>query len=120
MKNFLTSVARFINNLRRPSKKTSLRKLQDRGETLDSFSFRDATEKDIPELGKLHAITWAQTYNAKTPNTQLRQYQWQKSFTEENDGSWFCILVFNRRMTWLVLQKEKSIRMGTLQDYTEN
>ena len=97
MKNFINSVFRFINGLQRPSKKTNLKKLQERGETIDSFTFRDATEKDIPELGKLHAITWAQTYNAKNPNIQLRQYQWQKSFKEENDGSWFCILVVNKK-----------------------
>jgi GNAT superfamily N-acetyltransferase len=85
-----------LNSLKRPSKQTNLKKLNERGETFDSFIFRDATEKDIPELGKLHAITWAETYNAKTPNIQLRQYQWQKAFTEENDGSWFCILVINK------------------------
>jgi L-amino acid N-acyltransferase YncA len=95
MKNFINSILRYLNSLRRPSKKANMQKLHGRGETLDSFTFRDATEDDIHELGKLHAITWAETYNAKTPNIQLRQYQWQKTFTEENDGSWFCILVVN-------------------------
>jgi len=97
MKNFLNSIIRFLNGLKRPSKQTNLNKLKERGEALDSFTFRDATVEDIPELGKLHAITWAQTYNAKNPNIQLRQYQWQKSFIEENDGSWFCILVVNAK-----------------------
>ena len=95
MKNFINSILRYLNSLKRPSKKANRQKLHGRGETLDSFTFRDATEDDIHELGKLHAITWAETYNAKTPNIQLRQYQWQKTFTEENDGSWFCILVVN-------------------------
>ena len=72
-----------------------MRKARERGETRDSFTFRDATEADIAELGKLHAITWAQTYSAKNPNIQLRQHQWRKAFDEENDGSWFCILVTN-------------------------
>ena len=97
MKNFINHILRFINGLRRPSKKTNLQKLHDRGERIDSFIFRDATEQDIPELGKLHAITWAQTYNSKNPNIQLRQHQWHKTFTEENDGSWFCILVVNKK-----------------------
>ena len=96
MKSFINSIQRFLNGLKRPSKKTNLRKLQERSESLDSFIFRDATRDDIRELGKLHAITWAQTYNAENPNIQLRQYQWQKAFTEENDGSWFCILVVNK------------------------
>ena len=97
MKNLINSVLRFLIGLKRPSKKTNMKKLQERGETINSFTFRDATEEDIRELGKLHAITWAETYNAKKPNIQLRQYQWQKTFTEENDGSWFCILVVNAK-----------------------
>jgi GNAT superfamily N-acetyltransferase len=92
MKSFINSIFRFINGLRRPSKKTNMKKLHERDETFDSFTFRDATEEDIHELGKLHAITWAQTYSGK-PNITLRQYQWNKSFKEENDGYWFCILV---------------------------
>ena len=97
MKNFINSLRRSFYNVRRPSEQTNLRKLKERGETIDSFTFRDATEQDIPELGKLHAITWAETYTGgKSPNIQLRQYQWRKAFTEENDGSWFCILVVNK------------------------
>ena len=97
LKNSITGFQRFLNGLKRPSKKTNLRKLVERGDTLDSFTFRDAVKEDIPELGKLHAITWAETYNAKNPNIQLRQYQWHKSFTEENDGSWFCIVIANKK-----------------------
>ncbi len=95
--NFITSIQRYLKGLKGPSKKTNMQKLHERGETVDSYTFRDATENDIPELGKLHAITWAETYNAKNPNIQLRQYQWQKTFTVENDGSWFCILIVNAK-----------------------
>jgi len=95
LKNFITSLQRYLKSLKRPSKKTNLQKLHERGETIHSFTFRDATEKDTHELGKLHAITWAQTYNGK-PNIKLRQYQWDKAFKEENDGSWFCILVVDK------------------------
>jgi len=95
LKNFITSTQRLLNGLKRPSKQTNLKKLRERGETPDSFILRDATENDIPELGKLHAITWAQTYNDK-PNIKLRQYQWDKAFKEENNGSWFCILVVDK------------------------
>jgi L-amino acid N-acyltransferase YncA len=97
MKNFINSLFRFIKGLRRPSKKTNIKKLHERGETIDSFTFREATAEDVTELGKLHAITWAETYNARTANIQLRQHQWQKTFAQENDGSWFCILVVNAK-----------------------
>ena len=97
MKNFINRIRRFVNGLKRPSKQTNMTKLRQRGESLDSFTFRDAIVNDIPKLGELHAKTWAETYtNGKSPNTQLRQYQWQKSFTQENDGSWFCILVVSK------------------------
>jgi L-amino acid N-acyltransferase YncA len=95
-KNIVTGFFRFLNGLKRPSTKTNLQKLKERGETLDEIIFRDAIESDIQELGKLHAITWAQTYNVKKPNIELRQYQWLKAFTEENDGRWFCIVVVNK------------------------
>ena len=57
LKDFITSTQRLLNGLKRPSKQSNLKKLQERGEAPDSFIFRDATENDIPELGKLHAIT---------------------------------------------------------------
>ena len=84
-------------SLKRPSKKENLRKLSESGETPGSFTFRDATENDVAELGKLHAITWAQTYNSKNVNIQLRQQQWKKEFNEKNDGSWFCLVVVNNK-----------------------
>ena len=95
MKNFINSILRSLNSLKRPSKKVNMQKLHERGETVDSFTLRDATENDILELGKLHAITWAQTYNSK-PNIKLRQYQWDEAFKEENNGRWFCILVVDK------------------------
>ena len=106
-KNLITSIQRFINGLKRPTKKANLQNLRERGEVLDSFTFRDATENDIPQLGELHAITWAQTYRAKNPNIQLRQYQWHKTFKEENDGSWFCIVVVNNKSELVGFAKGK-------------
>ena len=110
LKNFIPDIQRFLNGLKRPSKKTNLRKLVERGETIDSFIFRDAVKEDIAELGKLHAITWAETYNARNPNIKLRQYQWHKTFTEEDDGSWFCILVVNEKNELVGFAKGKTYR----------
>jgi len=108
MKNFINRIRRFVNGLKRPSKQTNMTKLRQRGESLDSFTFRDATVNDVPKLGELHAKTWAETYtNGKSPNTQLRQYQWQKSFTKENDGSWFCILVVSKENEFVGFAKGK-------------
>ncbi len=95
MKNFLNDIIRFLNSFRRPSKAENLKKLKNGGETLDSFTFRDAVAEDVPALGKLHAITWAETYHAKVSNIALRQSQWQQAFSIANDGSWFCLIVVN-------------------------
>lgn len=107
-KNFITGFQRFCNGFRRPSKKTNLRKLVERGETPDSFTFREAVREDIAELGKLHAITWAETYNAANPNIELRRSQWEKAFNEENDGSWFCIVIANMKNELVGFAKGKT------------
>ena len=84
--------------------------MAERGETHDSFSFRDAVKEDIPQLGKLHAITWAETYNARQANVGLRQHQWHKTFTDENDGSWFCIVVINNKNEMVGFAKGKTFK----------
>src|SRR5688572_33432469 len=101
MKNFLNNILRFLNGRKRPSKQTNLRKLKERGETPDSFTFRDATADDVPELGKLHAMTWAQTYNAKNPNIPLRQHQWHKARSEERRVGKEC------RSWWMTDEEKK-------------
>ena len=106
-KNFITGFQRFCNGFQRPSKKTNLRKLVERGETPDSFTIREAVEEDIAELGKLHAVTWAETCHAANPNIELRRSQWKKAFKEENDGSWFCLVIANKKNELVVFAKGK-------------
>jgi ribosomal protein S18 acetylase RimI-like enzyme len=74
-----------------------MRLLAERGETLDSFVFRDATIADIPALAELHAVTWSQTYPnvRKPPTAALREYQWREQFEKKQDN-WFCLLVTDR------------------------
>jgi GNAT superfamily N-acetyltransferase len=117
LKNFITSFQRFLNGLKRPSKKTNLKKLVGRGESFDSFTFKDATKEDVPELGKLHAITWAETYSGAA-NIQLRQYQWQKTFAEENDGSWFCILAVDKNKKLVGFAKGKTYKHSDLPGFS--
>jgi ribosomal protein S18 acetylase RimI-like enzyme len=79
----------------RPTKEQNLRRLHERGESLDTFRFRDATPADIPALAQLHVIAWSATYpgTLSPPTFAIREWQWRKAFTEENDGSWFCLVI---------------------------
>jgi ribosomal protein S18 acetylase RimI-like enzyme len=79
----------------RPTKAQNLQGLRDRGESLEGFRFRDATASDIPALAQLHVTAWNATYpgTRQPPTVATREWQWRKAFTEQNDGSWFCIVI---------------------------
>lgn len=79
----------------RPTKEENLRRLRERGESIEAFRFRDATEADISALAQLHVAAWNATYPATIgpPTVAIRQSQWSKAFTEENDGRWFCLVI---------------------------
>ena len=92
----LVPVVRRLRARLRPSAATNARLLQERGETLASLRFRDATPGDIPALSVLHARTWAATYPRvrRPPTAELRERQWREAFAKA-DGSWFCIVIEN-------------------------
>jgi L-amino acid N-acyltransferase YncA len=96
MKNVINSVIRFWKGLNRPSKATSLRRLKERGETLDSFTIREATAADVPALAALHVKTWMETYPGvrQPPTFYVREYQWREQFNSP-DKNWFCYIVVN-------------------------
>jgi hypothetical protein len=56
-KNFINKLTRFINNFKRPSKRTNSKFLQQRGETMNSFIIREAIIEDLPALADLHVKT---------------------------------------------------------------
>jgi GNAT superfamily N-acetyltransferase len=95
IKNTFNSFARFINNLKRPSPKTNIRLLHKRGETIDSFTIREATAYDVPALAALHVKTWRETYNGGGPNQQIRQHQWTELF-KSPDNKWFVLVMENK------------------------
>src|SRR2546430_751815 len=73
----------------RPSKATSLRSLRERGETLASFVFRDATAQDVPALAQLHVTTFNETHCgglSRGPTYEIREWQWREMFAKA-DGS---------------------------------
>lgn len=118
MKRLRTAIARFVNGFKRPSKQTNTRLLQKRGETLASFTFRDATAEDIPELSALHVKTWAETYWTvrKPPTYRVREYQWREQF-KKIDGTWFCLLVADKNNKLVGFAKGKSYKHSDLPEF---
>ena len=77
----------------RPTKEENLRRLRERGESIDAFVFRDAAEADIPALAQLHVTAWNATYpgTRNPPTVGTREWQWRDAFRKK--GGWFCIVI---------------------------
>jgi GNAT superfamily N-acetyltransferase len=94
MKQVVVAAWRVLAGLNRPSKRANAARLLERGETLASFSIREATATDIPALARLHVTTWNATYAPllmKGPSYEVRARQWREAFSK-SDGSWFCLV----------------------------
>ncbi|WP_157986609.1 GNAT family N-acetyltransferase [Chitinophaga alhagiae] len=96
MKAWLRTALRVLRTLRPPSRRANIKRMQRRGESLDTITIREARATDIPALGALHAKTWSNTYPrvVHPPTAQLREYQWKEQF-KVTDGSWCCFVVEN-------------------------
>ena len=79
----LQDLGRAINARTRPNREENRRKLAERGESLDSITFRDAVATDIPALAELHVTTWNATYNTtRGPTVETRASQWNQVFAK--------------------------------------
>src|SRR5262245_31557271 len=59
-----------------------------------AFHIRDAQERDVPALARLHVQTFNETHRGGRdggPSYELRERQWQEAFAVK-DGSWFCFV----------------------------
>jgi ribosomal protein S18 acetylase RimI-like enzyme len=95
VKRFVIAAWRLLAGLTRPSHRGNLRRLRQRGESLEDLNIRDATPADIPALARLHVITWNATYAAfgsKGPSVTVREQQWRAKFAAD-DPDWFCLVV---------------------------
>ena len=89
----LAGLKRWIDARSRPTGEENARKLRERGESLDSITFRDAVAADIPALAELHVTTWNATYNTATgPTIAIRTSQWNQVFAKENRRDFVLVL----------------------------
>jgi len=94
---YVAGLKRRINALMRPTGEANARRLRERSESLESITFRDATEADIPALAELHVTTWNATYmTTRGPTVATRAWQWTEVF-RKNDGSWFVLVLEDAR-----------------------
>lgn len=89
----LAGLQRWLHARRRPTGAENARRLRDRGESLDSIVFRDATAADIPALAELHVTTWNATYRTtRGPTVATRTWQWNRVFARENRRDFVLVL----------------------------
>jgi ribosomal protein S18 acetylase RimI-like enzyme len=85
---------RWIDGRSRPKGAENARKLRERGESLDSITFRDAVAADIPALAELHVTTWNATYNtARGPTVATRTSQWTEVFAKDSRRDFVLVVV---------------------------
>jgi ribosomal protein S18 acetylase RimI-like enzyme len=88
-------LARYLLNLKRPSKAENAGRLAARGETPESLTVREAQPSDIAALADLHVRTWNATYGPmlmRGPGIDTREAQWREAFAAA-DRNWFALVV---------------------------
>lgn len=89
----LAVLQRWINARSRPTGEANARRLRERGESLDSITFRDAVAADIPALAELHVTTWNATYNTtRGPTVATRTGQWNQVFAKKDRQDFVLVL----------------------------
>src|SRR4030095_15865507 len=118
MTKLITSIKRGIMNLKRPSKRANRKMLRKRGESLSSFTFREARIEDIPSLDALHVKTWAETYWTVLfpPTYEIRERQWKQQFLL-TDRNWFCFVVENKNRQLVGFAKGKTYSHSDLPEF---
>jgi GNAT superfamily N-acetyltransferase len=93
LKSRFEDLKRSINARSRPTREENVRRLRERGETLESILYRDAVATDIPALAELHVTTWNATYNTtRGPTIATRTWQWNEVFSKENRRDFVLVL----------------------------
>jgi ribosomal protein S18 acetylase RimI-like enzyme len=89
----LAAFRRWLLAKSRPTGEANARRLQERGESLDSIVFRDAVAADIPALAELHVTTWNATYNTtRGPTIATRTWQWNQVFAKGHRRDFVLVL----------------------------
>ena len=59
----------------------------------NSFTIREATIADLPDLAALHVASFNETHGMfNAPTIATRKWQWENIFQNKND-SWFCVVI---------------------------
>ncbi len=89
----VNDLKRWMDARSRPTGAENARRLRERGESLDSITFRDAVAADIPALAELHVTTWNATYNTQSgPSVATRTSQWNQIFGKQDRRDFVLVL----------------------------
>ena len=89
----VAAVQRWFFARTRPTGKENARRMQARGESIDTIIVRDAVAADIPALAELHVELWNATYRtSRGPTVATRTGQWQKVFAAEPRRDFVLVL----------------------------
>lgn len=89
----IAAVKRWLNARTRPTGAANAHRLRERGESIESITFRDAVAADIPALAELHVTTWNATYmTSQGPTIATRTWQWNQVFAKEHRRDFVLVL----------------------------
>ena len=89
----IAGLKRWLTARSRPTGERNARTLRERGESLDSITWRDAVAADIPALAELHVTTWNATYNTtRGPTIATRTWQLNQGFAKEHRRDFVLVL----------------------------
>ena len=89
----IAGLKRWLTARSRPTGERNARTLRERGESLDSITWRDAVAADIPALAELHVTTWNATYNTtRGPTIATRTWQLDEAFAKEHRRDFVLVL----------------------------
>ena len=91
MKSAKVAVLRFLHEVRAPSAEANLRRLQRRGENLDTIVLRDASLSDVPEVARIHVAAFRSAHRGRGPSESTRAAQWESKFRNATPET-FCLV----------------------------
>ena len=91
MRSVRVGLLRFLHELRAPSAAANLRRLEQRGESVDSISLRVAGLSDVSEVARVHVAAFRSAHGGRGPTESIRAAQWESKLRNATPDT-FCLV----------------------------